>query len=68
MSKAEEYRACAAECLRLALIALESGAKIYLLDSAERWLDMAETAELPDSEDEAATLHWNSDLIGSPPS
>jgi hypothetical protein len=42
--KADEYVDCAAECLRLASRADENETKAYLLDIAERWLELAELA------------------------
>jgi hypothetical protein len=45
LHKAEEYRNCAAQCLRLAKTAADIDDRTLLLTMAERWLELAERVE-----------------------
>jgi hypothetical protein len=45
MNKAGEYRACAAQCLRLAKTASDIDDRTLLVSMAERWLDLADRLE-----------------------
>ena len=45
MDRADEYRKCAAECLRLATRAVSDERRAILLEMSELWLTLAEFAE-----------------------
>jgi hypothetical protein len=50
MSRAEQYRRYAAECLRLANASEDAREKAMLLQMAEQWHRLAERAEKDDRE------------------
>ena len=45
MNKADEYRECAAECLRLAMRAKAHERRLILLEMSDRWLALSKLAE-----------------------
>jgi hypothetical protein len=45
MTQSENYRDCAAECLRLAVRATKAEAKALLINMSVRWLELAATIE-----------------------
>jgi hypothetical protein len=45
MSRAEEYRRYAAECIRVAQVAADPKDKALLLEMAEKWRELAKRAD-----------------------